>query len=207
MNLIRSSLLLLCACCVYGGTISAAEIAPQNLRCEYLNNPLGIDALPPHLSWEVRTLHPGAKGVRQSAYQVQVASTPERLVAGSADWWDSGKVRSDETLGIAYAGRPLDSRSICHWRVRVWDHEDQVSPWSEPARWTVGLLRRRIGVRTGLRMRWRRNVKCASRVMAGWRDRRGTRCRPWTNRPFHGISMAPSINSTPQCGSRSIYTK
>jgi len=55
-------------------SLHAAEVA--NLRCEYLTNPLGIDVAKPRLSWVMES---GERGQRQTAYQVLVASTPERL--------------------------------------------------------------------------------------------------------------------------------
>ena len=118
----------------------AGTLAPQRLRCEYLIDPLGIDNAEPRLSWELRAVDPEARGLRQSAYQVQVASSAELLARGKPDLCDSGNVESDETIGIVYAGKKLASGDVCHWRVRVWDQEGEVSGWSEPARWSVGLL-------------------------------------------------------------------
>ncbi|MFZ5829952.1 MAG: family 78 glycoside hydrolase catalytic domain, partial [Planctomycetota bacterium] len=118
----------------------AGGLAPERLRCEYLEDPLGIDVTEPRLSWELRATNEDARGLRQIAYQVQVASSPEVLAAGDADLWESGKVISDETIGIIYAGEKLASRDRCHWRVRVWDQDGEPSAWSEPAMWTMGLL-------------------------------------------------------------------
>ena len=44
-------------------------------------------------------------------------------------------------VDIKYAGKPLESRQRCEWKVRVWDKDGQVSPWSAPTRWTMGLLK------------------------------------------------------------------
>jgi len=62
-----------------------------NLRCEYLNDPLGIDITKPHLSWVIEEAA-GCRGIQQAAYQVLVASTPELLAMDQGDLWDSGKV-------------------------------------------------------------------------------------------------------------------
>ena len=47
-------------------------LIPDRLRCEYLVNPLGIDAVRPRLSWIVQS---GEREQVQTAYQVLVAST------------------------------------------------------------------------------------------------------------------------------------
>lgn len=118
----------------------AAAIRPADLRCEYAVDPLGIDAQPPRLSWRVEAVDPAARGLLQSAWQVQVASSPEMLAAGDINLWDSGKTNGADTLHIAYAGEALASRQPCYWRVRVWDGDGSASGWSAPAMWTMGLL-------------------------------------------------------------------
>ena len=113
----------------------AAEV--QDLRCEYRKNPQGIDDAKPRLSWKISSAR---RGDRQTAYQVVVVSSLEALLRGEADRWDSGKVASDQSLRVEYAGRPLVSRQQCFWKVRVWDRFDKPSAWSVPAVWTMGLL-------------------------------------------------------------------
>jgi len=116
---------------------SAAAATPVHLRCEYLENPLGIDAESPHLSWQSDNTE---RNWRQAAYQVLVASNDESLRAGKADVWDSGKVDSAESVGIVYRGPGLESRKSYHWKVRVWDAAGQVSESMEGAWWEMGLL-------------------------------------------------------------------
>ena len=110
------------------GTALAVEV--ENLRCEYLANPNGIDVLQPRLSW---MLDSDRRGEKQTAYQVVVTTTQGEL-------WDSGKVPSDQSIQVEYAGKPLSSRQACQWRVRVWDKDGKPSAWSKPATWTMGLL-------------------------------------------------------------------
>lgn len=62
---------------------------PTALRTEFLENPLGLDTTRPRFSWIVEDPSTGA---RQTAYQLQLASSLEKLVAGVVDLWDSGKV-------------------------------------------------------------------------------------------------------------------
>ncbi len=117
--------------------LSAGELRPRRLRCEYLVDPLGIDVINPRLSWELQS---SERGQRQTAYQVLVASTPEKLAADEGDLWDSGRVESNETIHVEYQGKPLGSRMRCHWKVRAWDKDQQSSAWSQPAFWTMGLM-------------------------------------------------------------------
>jgi alpha-L-rhamnosidase len=110
---------------------------PSYLRCEYLTNPLGIDAATPQLSWIITS---SERGQRQTAWRVLVASSLDLLNADRGDLWDSGKVDGSQTAHIRYAGRPLRSHQECYWKVRVWDKDGRESPWSEPARWSMGIL-------------------------------------------------------------------
>lgn len=119
-------------------TIADGALTVERLRCEYLRDPLGIDEVEPRLSWIVTSTE---RGQRQTAYQVQVASTREKLAAGEANRWDSGRVASDATTFIVYEGKPLRSRQRCFWRVRSWDANGAASEWSEPGSWSMALLR------------------------------------------------------------------
>lgn len=110
---------------------------PHHLRCEYLNNPLGIDAPSPRLSWE---LSAEGRNQRQSACQIMAATSPNLLEDDAApDLWDSGKVSSSAVL-VAYAGRRLESGERCWWKVRVWDSQDRPGPYSALAWFEMGLL-------------------------------------------------------------------
>lgn len=111
------------------------------LRCEYLKDPLCIDVVKPRLSWKLETgnLKP-ERGLRQAAYQILVATTPELLAKDHVDLWDSGKVLSEQNVHIEYGGKALVSRQRCYWKVRVWFADGQRSGWSQSAAWTMGLM-------------------------------------------------------------------
>jgi alpha-L-rhamnosidase len=115
---------------------SFAALTISDLRCENRTEPLGIDVTEPRLSW---VLDSKERGEKQTAYQIVVASTESKLSPGKADLWNSGQVISDQSVQVPYAGKPLTSHTECFWRVGVWDRSGKVS-WSEPARWTMGLL-------------------------------------------------------------------
>ncbi|MDB6027599.1 MAG: alpha-rhamnosidase [Verrucomicrobiales bacterium] len=113
-----------------------AGFHPVRLRCEYLDNPLGIERAAPRLSWEIKSKE---RDQKQSAYEIIVASSPANLKKNRGDLWDSGKIDSDETAQIAYGGKQLASRQHCFWKVRTWDQDGKVST-SETATWEMGLL-------------------------------------------------------------------
>lgn len=110
---------------------------PAGLRVDDLRTPLGIDDGAPHFSW---MLQDAARGARQTAYEVLVASEPELLAAGKADEWDSGKVESDQSRNVAYAGQPLRASTRYYWRVRVWGAAGKAYAPSATGWWETGLM-------------------------------------------------------------------
>jgi alpha-L-rhamnosidase len=118
---------------------ASGALTPTRLRCEYRVNPQGIGESAPRLGWELESAA-DARGARQSAYRILVASSPELLAGGRGDLWDTGKTASDATQQIVYGGKPLNSRQQCWWQVSVWDETGRESDWSAPARWSMGLL-------------------------------------------------------------------
>ncbi|NLX14753.1 MAG: family 78 glycoside hydrolase catalytic domain [Phycisphaerales bacterium] len=141
--LLLPSVLLLAGCTnprleISSSTNKAAGLKPSALRCEYLVNPLGIDNPSPRLSWLVNS---SQRGQFQSAYQILVATSLEKLEQDVGDLWNTDKVPGDRTTQIEYQGLPLTSRTECYWKVRVWDRQDTPSRWSDASRWTMGLLK------------------------------------------------------------------
>ena len=142
MNPIRPALAGLVLCVGIQFAPAAPEpalpaLTPVHLRCEYEENPPGIDTPTPRLFW---TLESRQRGQRQTAYQILAASTVELLANNNEDLWDSGKTASAETVQVHYAGKGLKSSQPVFWKIRVWDKDGKVSPWSEPASWTMGVL-------------------------------------------------------------------
>ena len=110
--------------------------APGDLRCEGQTNPLGIDAMPPALSWKLGDTR---RGAAQSAFQILAASRPEFLEEGKADVWNSGKVESAQSHLVPF-DKSIQSAQRVHWKVRYWDLAGNSSPWSAPAWFEMALL-------------------------------------------------------------------
>ena len=137
MSLVAVSMLF--AAPVLAGEKSCS-VTVTDLRCEYLKDPLGIDVSQPRLSWKLAAADPQARGQRQTAFQVVVASTKALLDKDQADLWDSGMASLDQSVHVVYTGRPLGPGTECYWKVRVKDENGVTSAWSQAARWTMGLL-------------------------------------------------------------------
>ena len=141
MNSMKRLLCLVCCFCwlsviVYGSK-KISTFYLSELKCENLINPLGIDNVTPHFSWKLKG--DGWKG-GQTYYEIQVASDSILLAQDKADLWNTGKLKSDVSVMVPYRGKTLTSRSLCYWRVRVWDAKKQASSWSPVARFGVGIL-------------------------------------------------------------------
>ncbi|MCX8170833.1 MAG: glycoside hydrolase family 78 protein [Candidatus Bathyarchaeota archaeon] len=111
---------------------------PFDLLCEYCVDPLGIDVLKPRFSWK---LEHHERGREQSAYQVLVASSMENILEDIGDMWDSGRVDSNQSVNVEYAGKTLESGKTYYWKVRWWDDKGRVSSWSRIAKFEMGLLK------------------------------------------------------------------
>lgn len=123
---------------ILSGCDKAGEeaIVVDNLRCEMLLNPEGIDAVDPRLSWNIFSEQ---RDIQQSAYQILVASSQELLANNEADLWNSGKVFSNQSVHVNFAGKKLKSRQRCYWKVKVWSEHGE-SEWGSQAYWSMGLL-------------------------------------------------------------------
>jgi len=137
----RTLILSAFAALVLAAALPAAEPAPGpqapvGLRCEYLENPVGIDVRQPRFFW---VLEHTERGQAQSAYQVLVSADPA-LAAGEV--WDSGRVASAQSTQVVFGGKALESGKSYFWKVKYWDKDGKESPWSDAARFDTGLFDR-----------------------------------------------------------------
>lgn len=111
---------------------------PKNLRCENLANPISIDRTSPLLSWNMESME---RNQMQSAYQILVSTSQNNLDEDIGECWDTGKILSDQSVNITYAGKALKSRDVLYWKVKTWNSEDEASAWSENASWEMSFLK------------------------------------------------------------------
>lgn len=96
------------------------------LRCEQMENPLGIDVQKPCLSWICQD------GIHQTAYEIE-AKTGEDVI------YNSGKVASDSMNVMLDAD--LASKQQVVWHVRLWDEKDVCGEWSQDAHFEMGIIK------------------------------------------------------------------
>lgn len=109
---------------------SMAQLQVQHLLTENLSDPIGLDVSQPRFSWQLT--RPG-RNIAQTAYQLKVTD-------GKNEVWNVGKVASDQSVQVPYAGQKLESGKRYTWQVRVWDNNGKASGWSKPAFFEMALL-------------------------------------------------------------------
>ena len=135
----KSTLVNTCVAFLFflSGCAGKDNLSVYDLKCENLTNPLGVDKTMPRLSWKVRS---NKNGTEQKAFEVLVASDSTLLNNDKADLWNSSRIESSASILVSYQGKTLKSGLAAYWKVRVWDKDGNVSPWSQVAEFSIGLL-------------------------------------------------------------------
>lgn len=107
-----------------------AQVSVTGLLTENMTDPVGIDAAQPRFSWQLVS---DKRNTVQTAYEIRVAE-------GTRPVWNSGRVNSDQSVHILYAGETLASGRDYNWQVRVWDNGGKRSAWSPVAKFRTGIL-------------------------------------------------------------------
>lgn len=134
----KAIIILISTSLIMGSCRSTAKesLFVDNLCCEMLTNPEGIDVQTPKLSWKILSEQ---REIKQIAYHLLVASSREKLDNNEGDLWNSGKVTSEQSIHVPYNGVRLTSGTRCYWKVKVWSRNGE-SDWSESAQWSMGLM-------------------------------------------------------------------
>lgn len=73
----------------------------------------------------------------QTGYQILLATDEDMLAKDSADWWNSGRVVSDENVDNLYHGKALEPSRVYYWKVRTWSG-GIAGPYSEIEAFATG---------------------------------------------------------------------
>ena len=107
------------------------------LLCEQEENPIGVETNLPRFSWQTQAQE---RGFEQTAWQIVVADTPDKLQTDNGTVWDSGRTASDASVLVTFGGGELKAGQVYYWKVRTWDKQGNASPWSLPGQFGMGLL-------------------------------------------------------------------
>ncbi len=120
---------------IYSRQVENDDLVPFGLTVETIRNPqfTKIVDSKPEFSWVVPQ-----KAVFQHAYQVLVSSEKKKIEENIGDFWDSGKIKTNQTVNVEMAGKPLNPNSVYFWKVRIWDHQNKPSEYSAVQEFRTG---------------------------------------------------------------------
>jgi alpha-L-rhamnosidase len=115
---------------------SSAQLKVNNLKCEHLQNPIGIDETHPRFTWQLDSEKPGSF---QKAFQLAVGTEEAEVASGDGNVWESGTVNSS-VIPVVYNGSELQPFTQYYWSVRVQDEKGGWSDWSPVAFFETGMM-------------------------------------------------------------------
>jgi len=112
--------------------IAPDRIKPVGLTCEYQQNPLSVATATPRFGWQIESEE---KQFKQTAYEIEIYTD---ISGKQKKIWNSGERISDKNQFIRYEGKEiLVPVKEYQWRVRIWDHKNKASNWSEMNRFRI----------------------------------------------------------------------
>ncbi|MBV5283534.1 MAG: hypothetical protein JZU53_14025 [Paludibacter sp.] len=118
-------------------SLFAQSPAPTGLLCQLMSHPelSVITEKNPEFGWIVNSDKPGDS---QKAYQILVASSAELLQNNMGDMWNSGKVKTAQSINVGYAGKALSANKIYYWKVKTYNKKSGENTWSLPQQFNTG---------------------------------------------------------------------
>jgi alpha-L-rhamnosidase len=111
-------------------------VSVNNLKCEYLSNPLGIDCKNPHFNWQLKS---DANGASQQAYQIIVGTDSAGVSNGNGNQWASGTINGNPIPAI-YNGPALEAFTRYYWAVKIKNNNSNWTPLSKISWFETGML-------------------------------------------------------------------
>jgi len=135
---VLSQLMTFIACFLFHtGSANNFPISVNHVMCEGKSDPMGVDLTGVHFGW---ILCSSIRNSFQTSYQIIISSSLQRMDQGKFDMWNSQRIRSNESISVAYAGSKLTPGKTYYWRVRVWNRNGKPSQWSSVGKFTTGLF-------------------------------------------------------------------
>ncbi len=107
----------------FGQNNSSVNLKFGKLVCEHEEFPLLVEGHPPRFGWQLQSTE---NGVAQTAYELEIFDHKNKRV------WNSGKIKSVKSQLVPYTGKiKLNPGEKYQWRVRIWDHKNKRTQWSE----------------------------------------------------------------------------
>lgn len=129
-----SIILIFPALCVQAQGV--APDPPTGLLTNHIRNPLHIDSEAPFFTWQVNDAD---RDEIQTAYQIIIDSGAQDPDGSISTVWDSGTVTSYRSVAVPYRGPTLNPDTRYLWKVRTWDRDGNMSPWSVTACFDTGM--------------------------------------------------------------------
>jgi hypothetical protein len=111
------------------------QTSPSGLMVEFIRQPAGVPVLDlmPEFSWIV----PSEAGI-QTAYQILIASSAEKINNDIGDICDSRKIISNKSSEIEIKSASLNRGKTYSWKVRIWNEKADPGAWSEVQTFKTG---------------------------------------------------------------------
>jgi alpha-L-rhamnosidase len=113
-----------------------SSINVVNLKCEYMENPVGIDRGEPRFTWQIETEKPGTY---QKSCRIYVGSDSAEVSRGNGKVWESGEIKTS-VVPARYNGEKLSPFTRYYWAVKVKDGKNNWSGMSAVSFFETGMM-------------------------------------------------------------------
>lgn len=113
-----------------------AQLQVTTAWCDNKLNPVGVPVNNVYFNWELSSKE---NNQTQTAYQLCIASSKQKLSADNGDMYNSALTKSSNNITVTYKGKPLQSATTYYWKVRAWDKNNKPSAWSDVQEFTMAL--------------------------------------------------------------------
>ncbi len=126
---------LLLSACQFNKKADSFTITKE--RVETRTEPILSDVSHPRFSW---TIESEERGIEQTHYQLMVSTSYDELAGDTANVWNSGRIKSGQSIQVPYDGPALQSMTTYFFKVKVWCKGKGYAVSGITA-WNTGLLR------------------------------------------------------------------